>query len=316
MTTPIIIDTDPGIDDAVAIFLAAASPEVDLLGLIAVAGNVGLQHTQQNAAALADLLQLECPVGAGAAGPLVRHDTNSAADVHGANGLGGYELPASSRDIEPGLPLMVRLIESSPEPVTIIAIGPLTNIAGLVTHYPETAAKVKRLVLMGGGTGEHLGNATPSAEFNIYYDPEAASRVFNSGLDITMVGLNVTNTALVGMSHLPTVDAATGEVVDITRHLMSTYRSKVEDNGTAQHDSVAVASVIDPSLMTTERVRVDVETRGTFTSGMTVVDREGRTGLDPNCEIAVSVDLPRFRALLDERLSTLNASLTAHSDAS
>ena len=152
MVRPIIIDTDPGIDDALAIMLAAASPEVEILGITAVAGNVGLEHTSRNAAALADLLRLDCPVGRGASGPLWRRDRNSASEVHGDNGFGGYELPSSSRVLEPALPLLVRLIESSAEPVTVVAIGPMTNIALLINEYPETARKVERFVIMGGGT--------------------------------------------------------------------------------------------------------------------------------------------------------------------
>lgn len=315
MPRPIIIDTDPGIDDAVALFLAAASPEVNLLGIIAVAGNVDLEHTSANAKALADLMRLDCPVGVGADGPLWRRDTKPATEVHGINGLGGYVLPPSKRTAEPGLPLMVRLIEESPRPVTIIAIGPLTNIAGLVTHYPETARKVERLVIMGGGTLGHLGNATPAAEFNIYYDPDAAARVFAFGMPITMVGLNVTEKALVGMHHLPALAESGGVVASITEHLMSTYRSNINHDGTAQHDSAAVASVIDPTLVTTKHLHVDIENTGRLTSGMTVVDHRGESGATPNCDVALSIDLPRFRALLndrltqlDRRLSTLNAS--------
>ncbi len=309
MSRPVIIDTDPGIDDAVALFLAAASPEVNLLGVISVAGNVGLHHTAPNAAALVDLLRLDIPVGKGAEGPLWRRDTKPAEAVHGTNGLGGYTLPQSGRTLEPGLELMARLIRESPEPVTIIAIGPLTNIAGLVPFSPEVLANVERLVLMGGGTLEHMGNVTPSAEFNIYYDPDAAARVFASDLDITMVGLNVTNHALVGVSHLPGIEHSEGEVANITRHLLSTYRSKVADDGTAQHDSVAVASVIDPSLITTKLLHVDVDNTGRLTAGQTVVDHSGDTGLTPNVHVALSLDLPRFRSLLNERLSALDARL-------
>lgn len=311
MARPIIIDTDPGIDDALAIFLAAASPEVEIRGIISVAGNVGLHHTSKNAAALADLLHLEVPVGRGANGPLWRRDTMPAEHVHGSNGLGGYLLPASDRVLEPGLELMARLITESAEPVTVIAIGPLTNIAGLLTFYPEAAARIERLVLMGGGTNEHLGNVTPSAEFNIYYDPDAAARVFASDLTITMVGLNVTNTALVGTHHLPGLEGSQGEVAQITRHLLSTYRSKVEDNGTAQHDAVAVASVIDPTLITTEHLHVDVDNTGRLTAGQTVVNHFGGPEVVANTHVAMSIDLPRFRALLNERLSALDARLTA-----
>lgn len=311
MAKPVIIDTDPGIDDALAIFLAAASPEVRLLGIISVAGNVGLDTTAANAAALADLLKLDIPVGRGAAGPLVPRNVDSADHVHGANGLGGYELPQSTRSLLPGLELTAQLIRECDEPVTIIAIGPLTNIAGLITFYPQVITNIERIVLMGGGTLEHLGNVTPSAEFNIYFDPDAAARVFAAGIPLTMVGLNVTNTALVGVKHLPGLQDSQGEVARITRHLLSTYRSKVEDDGTAQHDAVAVASVIDPSLISTRHLFVDIETSGKLTSGQTVVDHDGDFGFAPNAHVAMSVDLPRFRELLNERLTALDRRLQA-----
>lgn len=310
MAKPIIIDTDPGIDDALAIFLAAASPEVRLLGIVSVAGNVGLDTTSANAAALADLLALDIPIGRGAAGPLVPRNVDSADHVHGANGLGGYQLPKSTRPLVPGVELTARLIRECEEPVTIIAIGPLTNIASLITFYPEVTENIERIVLMGGGTLEHLGNVTPTAEFNIYFDPDAAARVFASGVPLTMVGLNVTNTALVGVNHLPDLRDSEGEVARITRHLLSTYRSKIEDDGTAQHDSVAVAAVIDPSIITTRHLFVDIETQGRLTAGQTVVDHESDLGHSPNAHVAVSIDLQRFRELLNARLSALDSKLT------
>lgn len=310
MARPIIIDTDPGIDDALAIMLAAASPEVELLGIVAVAGNVGLEKTAPNAAALADLLQLDCPVGKGAAGPLWRRDTKPAWDVHGEDGFGGYTLPASSRVLEPGLPLMVRLIEESKDPVTVVAIGPLTNIAGLITHYPETARKVERFVIMGGGTLAHLGNTTAAAEFNIYYDPDSAAKLFDFGVPITMVGLNVTENALVGPQHLPDLVASGGPAAQMVLHLMANYNSEVTPDGMAQHDSVALAAAIDPAIIETGHYHVDVENVGRLTSGMTVVDFGGHSGNEPNCDVALSVDLPRFRDLINTRVAELDARLT------
>lgn len=313
MARPIIIDTDPGIDDALAIMLAAASPEIELLGIIAVAGNVGLEKTAPNAAALADLLRLDCPVGRGAAGPLWRRDTKPAWDVHGEDGFGGYALPTSSRVLEPGVPLMARLIEQSTEPVTVVAIGPLTNIAGLITHYPETARKVERFVIMGGGTLDRLGNTTPAAEFNIYYDPDSAAKLFEfasqSGVPVTMVGLNVTERALVGLQHLPALVASGGPLAAMVTHMMQNYHSEPTDDGMAQHDSVALAAALDPAIVETGRYYVDVENVGRLTSGMTVVDFAGHSGLAPNCDVALSVDLPRFRDLLNTRISALDARL-------
>jgi inosine-uridine nucleoside N-ribohydrolase len=306
---PIIIDTDPGIDDALAIMLAAASPEVRILGISAVAGNVGLNQTAPNAAALADLLHLECPIGRGASGPLWRRDTASAAAVHGANGFGGYELPPSSRALEPAVPMLARLIEESADPVTVVAIGPLTNIALLINEYPETARKVERFVIMGGGALGDLGNATPAAEFNIYYDPDAAARMFAFGVPITMVGLNATHRTLVGKTHLRALFTSGGPIADMIGHMLGGYRDSLADAGEmAQHDSLAMASVIDPAVITTKLLPVDVENTGRLTAGMTVVDFRPQAGTG-NCDVALEVDVQRFRDLLDTRLSALDTTL-------
>src|SRR6218665_420141 len=268
MPRPIIIDTDPRIDDPLPIMLAAASPEVKILGIVAVAGNVGLEHTAANAASLADLLRLTCPVGRGASGPLWRRDTSSATEVHGTNGRGGYQLPTSKRPLEAGIPLCARLIETSPEPVTVVAIGPLTNIALLINQHPETARKVERFVIMGGGTLDVLGNTTPAAEFNIYYDPDAAACLFNFGVPITMVGLNATHHTLLRSSHLPhllpplppvltsapppRLLAPGGRVAKMVAHLIASYHKTPQPSDeSAQHDSLALAAVVDPSILTT-----------------------------------------------------------------
>ena len=311
--TPLIIDTDPGIDDALAIMLAVASPEVEVLGMTAVAGNVGLDKTAPNLAALADLVGFTGPVGIGAAGPLWRRDTLPAWDVHGENGLGGYELPVSTRQLQPALPLLANLIEGSEHPVTVAAIGPLTNIAGLITHFPRAAAKVKRFVIMGGATLDRPGNTTPAAEFNIYYDPDAAARLFafgsETGVPITMVGLNVTDRALVGPSHLPALFDSGGPCARMVGHIMANYATDRTDEGSAQHDAVALAAVIEPDILKTRSLFVDVENIGRLTSGMTVVDHLGLSGNAPNCDVALSVDVARLRTLLNTRIAALDERL-------
>lgn len=306
---PIIIDTDPGIDDALAIMLAAASPEIRILGISTVGGNVGLDRTAANAAALADLLHLECPIGRGASSPLWRQDSQSATAVHGVNGFGGYELPVSSRVFEPAIPMLARLIEESADPVTVVAIGPLTNIALLINEYPHTARKVERFIIMGGGALGDLGNATPAAEFNIYYDPDAAARVFAFGVPITMVGLNATHRARVGEAHLPRLFTSGGPIADMVTHLLGAYQEPgAGDEGTAQHDSLAMAAVIDPAVIDTKLLPVEVENVGRLTAGMTVVDFRPDAGMG-NCDVALEVDLDRFRHLLDTRLSALDISM-------
>ena len=315
MTRSIIIDTDPGMDDVLAIMLAAASPEVDIIGITAVAGNTGLEHTARNAAALADLLALTCPVGAGAAAPMWRRDTQPATHVHGDDGLRGYQLPPSTREIEPAIELLRRLVDDSATPVTLVPIGPLTNIALFMATYPDTARKVEHIVLMGGGTGDHLGNATPAAEFNIYFDPDAAARVFDFGVPITMVGLNVTNRALIAVRDFAPLVASGGPIAEMVTAITLPYIEHADSGGegdeaaAAQHDSLAVAAVIRPDLLKTEHLYVDVENVGRLTSGMTVVDFHSRTGQTPNCHVAVDVDVEAFTSLLVSRLTQLDSTL-------
>jgi len=249
-------------------------------------------------------------VGKGASRPLWRRDVGFARKVHGENGLAGLSLAPSRRLLEPGVALLARLIGESPRPVTVVAIGPLTDIAMLVDEYPHTARKVERFVIMGGGTRDVLGNITPAAEFNIWFDPDAAARVFAFGVPITMVGLNATHQALVGRSHLTRLFESDGRIAQTVGHLLDGYRDGEGGRADAfpQHDALAVAAVIDPEVITTMPAFVDVEDRGRLTSGMTVVDVSGRLG-EPNCEVAMEVDVARFRDLLDSRLSALDAAL-------
>lgn len=314
MTKHIIIDTDPGIDDALAIMLAAASPEVRILGMTAVAGNTGLEYTASNLAKIADLLGLDVPLGRGAVRPLWRRDTVPDAGVHGSDGLGGYQLPASERVLEPAIPLLARLVEESDQPVTIVAIGPLTNIALFLNEYPETARKVERIVIMGGGARDVLGNATPTAEFNIYYDPDAAAAMFDFGVPITMIGLDVTHKALVGSAHLAGLFASGGPIAAMVEGILGhygehAYSGNETDDAVAQHDSLAIAAAFLPDIVTTEHRYVDVENVGRLTSGMTVVDFAGRSGRKPNCDVALDVDADRFAGLLADRLTQLDETL-------
>lgn len=308
---PIVIDTDPGVDDALALMLAAASPEVDVRGIIAVAGNVGIDQTAANAAALADLLELACPVGRGAAGPLWRRDTENAAHVHGNNGLGGYELPRSSRELIPGVPLLADLLGGSDEPITVVTIGPLTDIALLINEYADTARQIERLIVMGGGTLDVPGNASAAAEFNFYADPDAAARVFAFDVPITMVGLNATHQALVGPDDLPQLWASGGRIAHLVEHILEDYERAGYGSGGAMemHDPLAMAIAIDPTLVTTAALHVDIENVGRITAGMAVVDHRHRPGSPPNTDVVMQVDVPRFRALMDTRLAELDRSV-------
>jgi pyrimidine-specific ribonucleoside hydrolase len=313
MSIPVIIDTDPGLDDALAILLAFASPEVEVLGLTTVGGNAGLAHTTRNALRLLHLIgKNDVPVAAGADTPLVRQDAVSAASVHGDDGFGGVALENAPReaDARPAVQLLVDLIEGSAEPVTLIALGPLTNVATLFAAYPQTAAKLGRIVLMGGGA-ERLGNVTPTAEFNIWYDPDAASRVFASGVPITMIGLDVTHKAITYAEDWEPLRAQGGPVAEAVTSMVDFYTQTYRENhgieGTAQHDSLAVAAVIAPALVTTSALHVDVECSGPLTIGMTVVDLNNVLRKTPNADVGLAVDSAAFNALLIGRIMTLNA---------
>jgi len=314
MAIPVIIDTDPGIDDALALMLAFASPEVDVRAVTTVGGNAGLAHTTENALRLLHLLDRnDVPIGAGADVPLVRRDSAPDPTTHGVDGFGGVVLPQAPRDADErsAVEIMVDVIESSQTPVTLIALGPLTNVAVLIAAFPRTAAKLERIVLMGGGA-RVLGNMTPAAEFNIWYDPDAAARVFGAGIPVTMVGLDVTHQAVTAPGDWDGLRGG-GKVAEAVLAMVEFYTAyylKVSgSSSTAQHDSLAVAAVIDPSLVTTHALYVDVECSGPLTRGMTVVDVDDITKLAPNADVALEVDSAAFNRLLIERVVALDARL-------
>ncbi len=316
MAIPVIIDTDPGIDDAIALALACASPEIDLLGVTTVGGNTGIENTTGNALRLLHLFgRDDVPVGAGAARALTYEADLGDPSIHGQGGLGGVELPLPARGADPrgALGLLVDLVESRAEPVTLVAIGPLTNIALFAATRPDLYSRLERLVIMGGGV--HItGNHTPTGEFNIWFDPEAAARVFASGVDVTMVGLDVTHTAMfAGTDWAPLRTTASGAVAKAVTGMVdfygSFYLSQNGSDATAQHDSLAVASVIAPALIRTEYCWTGVETAGVLTRGMTVADLKGVWKREPNSHVALDVDVPAFIDLLVGRIAELDARL-------
>jgi pyrimidine-specific ribonucleoside hydrolase len=302
MSTPVLLDCDPGHDDAIALLLALASPEVELLGVTTVAGNQTLDKTTANAIRVLELAgRGEVPVAAGADRPLVR-DRHVAANVHGESGLDGPDLPPPQ-----GAPVDAHAVDFLAERLagaTLVATGPLTNVALLLARYPE--AKPERLVLMGGAIAE--GNVTPAAEFNIWADPEAAARVFASGLDMTMVGLDVTHRALVSGAHAEQLRGA-GRIGRFVAELLDFYgvfhREVYRFDGSPVHDAVAVAQVIRPDLLELERHNVRVDCESELCRGRTVVDVWRRTGLEPNANVAVGIDSEAFLDLLLERLARL-----------
>ncbi|EPD6702125.1 ribonucleoside hydrolase RihC [Cronobacter dublinensis] len=299
--TPIILDTDPGIDDAVAIAAALFSPEIDLQLITTVAGNVSVEKTTRNALQLLHFWQADVPVAQGAATPLTR-PLRDAASIHGESGMDGYDFPAHDRQTlnVPAFQAMYERLMASPEPLTLVTIGPLTNIALLLTHYPACTAKINRLVMMGGSAGR--GNFTPNAEFNIAIDPEAAARVFESGLDIVMCGLDVTHQAVLTPDYLAALPALnrTGQLLHA---LFSHYRAGSMTTGLRMHDLCAIAWLLKPELFTLKRCFVAVETRGDYTAGTTVVDIEGRLNRPANAQVALDIDVAAFREWVAQTLA-------------
>ncbi|WAL64391.1 nucleoside hydrolase [Amycolatopsis cynarae] len=315
MGTKLIIDTDPGVDDAFAIALAALSEDVDLLGVTAVYGNVSLESTTRNALRVLQLCgRADVPVAAGAARPLIHPQPFRAAHVHGADGLSGRSgaLPEPDREPEPGgaVRLMVSLLEAADEPVTLAAIGPLTNIALLVAAHPEVREKIGRIVVMGGGLGH--GNTTAAAEFNIWSDPEAARRVLvEEDLPRVLVPLDLTHRCAVDTAWLAKL-AGTGPVgaglEALTPDYLASYRKTLGWDGIALHDAVAVAEAISPGILRTESLPLEVECSFGPGRGATLVDRrraavrnEDRSG--STVEVATDTDLDGLRDFVLARLT-------------
>lgn len=307
MALPVILDCDPGHDDAIALILALASPELKVLAVTTSAGNQTPDKTLNNALRILTLLgRDDIPVAAGAPKPLAR-ELIIADNVHGESGLDGPKLPdpAFAPVAMTALELMAKCLRESPEPVTLVPTGPLTNIALLLAAHPELKSKIARIVLMGGAAGP--GNWTPAAEFNIYVDPEAADMVFKSGLPITMCGLDVTHEAQVMDEDIARVRAITNPVAQCVAGLLDFFMIYHRDPkwgfaGAPLHDPCTIAWLLAPALFHGVECRVDIETGGTHTSGMTVVDRYGLTGKAANVLVLLGLDRAGFIDLLVTRL--------------
>ncbi len=302
--TPVILDCDPGHDDAIAMLLALASPEVELLGITTVHGNQTLAKTTANALRVLELVgRTEIPVAAGADRPLVR-ELSVADHVHGEGGLDGPVLPPPTTEVVSltAVELIASLVERSARPVTLVPTGPLTNVAQYLEVHGSDG--LERVVLMGGAIGE--GNMTPAAEFNSWADPEAAQLVLHAGLWVTTVGLDVTHQAVT----TPALQArirATGRVgifvADLLDFFAVYHRKTYGWDGAPIHDAVAMAEVIRPGLLTTRHRNVEVELESELCRGRTVVDLWHRTGRPPNAHVAVDLDRDAFFELLLERIA-------------
>jgi pyrimidine-specific ribonucleoside hydrolase len=302
--TPILLDCDPGHDDAIALLLALASPEVELLGVTTVAGNQTLEKTTGNAIRVLEFAgRADVPVAAGADRPLVR-DPFVAAYVHGETGLDGPDLPPPRG--EPvnrhAVDFLADKIREANGAVTLIPVGPLTNVALMLALHPD--ARPQRIVLMGGAIAE--GNITPAAEFNIWADPEAAARVFASGIDVTMIGLDVTHKALFTTAHVGRLAGRVGEMVtELLRFYDAFHREVYGFDGSPIHDAVAVAHVLRPDLVETLERNVEIDVESELCRGRTVVDLWRRTEREPNARVGVEIDAEGFLELLIERINSL-----------
>jgi inosine-uridine nucleoside N-ribohydrolase len=298
----VLLDCDPGHDDAIAILLALASPEIDLVGITTVQGNQTLTKTTANAIRILEFAgRSEVPVAAGANRPLLR-EPFVAKYVHGETGLDGPALPPAQ-----GSPVDQHAVDFLGEHVdgaTLVAVGPLTNVGLLLARYPE--ARPARIVLMGGSIG--VGNVTPAAEFNIWADPEAAARVFESGLDVTMVGLDVTHEALMTNADADRL-RETGRVGTLVAELWEFYNRFHSQtygfDGSPIHDAVALAHAFRPELVETAHRHVAIECGSELTRGRTVVDLWRRTDNEPNAHVGVGIDGRAFIELLLERISRM-----------
>jgi len=295
MPTSIILDCDPGIDDALAIAFAHGHPGIDLIGITTVAGNVSLAKTTANALAVSEYVGAAgTPVTAGCAGPLLR-PAYDARDVHGESGLGGAVLPPATGSPAPGhaIEYIIDTVRAAPGQITLVATGPLTNIALAVKREPRLADWVRQFVIMGGSSGR--GNVTAAAEYNIWADPEAAAAVFRAGWTVVELGLDVT--LKTGAS--PAVLQRMGELGRLGTELLlpalEQYRSVSEPSGPPVHDVCAVAWVAQPDVFGLVPARVQVETAGQLTAGMTVTDFEAPGQADSgNALVAMSIDVDRF----------------------
>ena len=311
MRRKIVIDTDPGQDDAVAILLALASPELDVLGVVAVAGNVPLALTEINARRIVELAgRPELPVHAGAVRPLVR-PLVTAEHVHGRTGLDGADLPAPAVPLHPrhGVDFIVEtLLAAEPGEVTLCTLGPLTDVALALIRAPAIAPRIREIVMMGGAYFE-VGNITPAAEFNVYVDPEAADVVLRSGVPVTMLPLDVTHGALATPERLARFRALrnrSGAVVaDMLGFSERFDREKYAGAGAPIHDPNVIAWLLEPELYAGRRINVEVERASPLTLGMTVADYWRVTGRPANALFIRSLDADGFFALLTDRLGRL-----------
>ena len=306
---PLIIDCDPGQDDAIALMLAMASPdELDLLGICAVAGNVPLILTEANARRIRDVSgRPQIPVFAGCPRPMVKI-LETAEYVHGKSGIDGAGLPDPSRPVEAAhaVDWLIDTLRHADDPITVATLGPLTNIAIAIVMAPDIVENISELVLMGGALS--LGNITPAAEFNIYSDPHAAHIVFEAGIKLTMVGLDVTHQTRATPERLEAIRTIGNPAAICVAGMLDFYGAQYIETfgeGAPLHDPCVIAYILRPDLFTGQQMRVDIEISSPLTIGRTVCDVHARGGQAANANVLEKIDADGFFALLGERLVRL-----------
>lgn len=313
MVLPLIIDCDPGVDDAIALLLAFLSPQLQVLGVTTVAGNVPLETTQGNARRVRDLAgRLDVPVFAGCPRPLVRSPV-FAERVHGTDGLGGVPLPPPQGTLAPGhaVTFLLQTLLQAREPVTLAMLGPLTNLAVALIQEPRIAKRIREVVIMGGAIG--AGNVTSSAEFNIYADPHAAHVVLTSGIPLTLVPLDMTHTAIATASRREAIANLETPIAQVVAQMLANYSLEEQEAsglpGPPLHDPCVIAYLLAPQLFRSQPFYVAVELASPLTLGRTIVDLHKEGDNAPNVDLLRSVDVDGFFALLTQRLSDIQTLL-------
>lgn len=301
----IILDCDPGHDDAVAIMLAGKNPKIDLLGITVVAGNQTLDNTQRNALNVVQCLGLDVPVYAGCGQPMIREKI-TAGDIHGDSGLDGpvFAPPVKRLEQEHAVHFIIRTLMAAKEPITMVTTGPMTNLAMAIRLEPGIIEKIERIVLMGGAYTN--GNVTPAAEFNIIADADAAYVCFTAGRPITMVGLDVTRKALC----YPSIVERMGQVgnqasklfVDLMEHFCKSQKAVFGWGGGPLHDPITIAWLIDPSVLTTKPMHVEIDIRSTQSYGRTNCDFFHYQQKEPTADVGIDIDVEKFWNMIEEGL--------------
>ena len=305
----VVLDCDPGHDDAMAILLAAASPAIELEAITTVAGNQTLDKVSLNARRVCSVAGIDrVPIAAGRGTPL-RRDRIVAGEIHGESGLDGVDWDDPNVDLDPrdGVDLIVELaMRDEARHLNVVAVGPLTNVAAALQREPRISERIERIAIMGGAIG--LGNWTPSAEFNIYADPDAADVVFRSGIPITLVPLEATHQALATepvLARIAALDTPVARMSDaLLRYFAETYERVFGFEAPAVHDPCAVAAIIDPTILHTRPMNVEVDLGSELSLGRTVCDVYGTTGRTPNADVAMGIEVDRFWELMLAALAT------------